>query len=43
VNDRARGEGPRSKNDNGRHSALLCSSTRWSFAGLTTGHTPMQA
>ena len=43
VNDRARGEGPRSKNDNGRHSALLCASTRWSFAGPTTGHTPTQA
>src|SRR6187401_967375 len=36
VNDRARGEGPRSKNDNGRHGgSLLCSVPRWSFAGPT--------
>src|SRR5512139_1066679 len=44
VNDRARGERPCSKNDNGRHGgSLLFSNTPLAFAGPTPGHTPTQA
>jgi hypothetical protein len=45
VNDRAGGERPHSKNDNGRHGWPFSYSAvpRWSFAGPTLGHTPKQA